>query len=89
LRNRLIQPLNLSSENPLSKFALECKPEPLRIDPATYRKIRFVNPKREKEVKRMKTMFDMRVIDSDLGGEKDPAFDVAQFGGAVPHVDSP
>ena len=31
----------------------------------------------------MKQMFDMRVIDSDLGGEKDPAFDAVAVGAAA------
>ena len=57
------------------------------IDPSTHRKIRFVNPKRAKEVQRMKQMFDMRVIDSDLGGEKDPIFDAVAFGAAAKAYD--
>lgn len=65
--------------NPPWIFAVFWKAISPFIDPATYRKIRFVNPKRAKEVSRMKQMFDMRVIDSDLGGEKDQAFDADAF----------
>ena len=50
------------------------------IDPNTYRKIRFVNPKREKEVRRMRQMFDMSCVDEDLGGDRSNAFDARAFG---------
>jgi len=66
--------------NPPWIFAVFWKAISPFIDPSTYRKIRFVNPKKPKEVVRMKTMFDMRVIDADLGGIRDPNFDAAAFG---------
>lgn len=66
--------------NPPWIFAVFWKAISPFIDPTTYRKIRFVNPKREKEVKRMKQMFDMRVIDADMGGHRDPTFDAKEYG---------
>ena len=66
--------------NPPCIFAVFWKAISPFIDPVTYRKIRFVNPKREKEMKRMGAMFDMKnVIESDMGGEVDPTFDLAKF----------
>ena len=66
--------------NPPWIFAVFWKAISPFIDPVTYRKIRFVNPKREKEMKRMGAMFDMKnVIESDMGGEVDPTFDLAKF----------
>ena len=66
--------------NPPWIFAVFWKAISPFIDPATYKKIRFVNPKKAKEVNRMKQIFDMKHIDSDLGGEKDPTFNAAAFG---------
>jgi len=56
--------------NPPWIFAMFWKAISPFIDPSTYRKIRFVNPKKAKETERMSKMFDMSVIDADLGGEK-------------------
>ena len=49
--------------NPPWIFAVFWKAISPFIDPNTYRKIRFVNPKREKEVRRMRTMFDMSCVE--------------------------
>ena len=64
-------------------FALFWKAISPFIDPETYRKIRFVNPKRKKEMRRMRKMFRMEVIDADMGGERDPRFDAAAFARAA------
>ena len=65
--------------NPPWIFAVFWKAISPFIDPETYRKIRFVNPKREKEINRMKRMFKMESIERDMGGERDPAFDLEAF----------
>jgi hypothetical protein len=65
--------------NPPWIFAMFWKAISPFIDPSTYRKIRFVNPKKAKETERMSKMFDMSVIDSDLGGEKAGLSDVARY----------
>ena len=66
--------------NPPWIFAVFWKAISPFIDPNTYRKIRFVNPKREKEVRRMRQMFDMSCVDEDLGGDRSNAFDARAFG---------
>jgi len=66
--------------NPPWIFAVFWKAISPFIDPSTYRKIRFVNPKREKEVRRMRQMFDMSCVDEDLGGDRSSAFDARAFG---------
>jgi hypothetical protein len=66
--------------NPPWIFAVFWKAISPFIDPNTYRKIRFVNPKREKEVRRMRTMFDMSCVDEDIGGDRDATFDAHAFG---------
>ena len=65
--------------NPPWIFAVFWKAISPFIDPATYRKIRFVNPKRAKEMNRMRAMFDMSVIDEDMGGRRDATFDPERF----------
>lgn len=65
--------------NPPWIFAVFWKAISPFIDPETYRKIRFVNPKREKETNRMRRMFRAEQLDRDMGGERDPAFDLAAF----------
>ena len=66
--------------NPPWIFAVFWKAISPFIDRNTYRKIRFVNPKREKEVRRMRQMFDMSCVDEDLGGDRSNAFDARAFG---------
>ena len=66
--------------NPPWIFAVFWKAISPFIDPNTYRKIRFVNPKREKEVRRMRQMFDMSCVDEDLGGDRSNAFAARAFG---------
>uniref|UniRef100_A0A7S0ILM5 CRAL-TRIO domain-containing protein n=1 Tax=Micromonas pusilla TaxID=38833 RepID=A0A7S0ILM5_MICPS len=66
--------------NPPWIFAVFWKAISPFIDPNTYRKIRFVNPKREKEVRRMRQMFDMSCVDEDLGGDRSNVFDARAFG---------
>ena len=51
-------------------FALFWKAISPFIDPETSRKIRFVNPKRKKEMRRMRQMFRMEVIDADMGANE-------------------
>jgi hypothetical protein len=65
--------------NPPWIFAVFWKAISPFIDPETYRKIRFVNPKRVKETNRMRRMFRMECIDSDMGGSRDPNFDIAAY----------
>ena len=65
--------------NPPWIFAVFWKAISPFIDPETYRKIRFVNPKKEKEMHRLRRMFRMEQIERDMGGERDPAFDLAAF----------
>ena len=69
--------------NPPWIFAVFWKAISPFIDPETYRKIRFVNPKRQKEMRRMRQMFRMEVIDADMGGERDPRFDAEAFARAA------
>ena len=65
--------------NPPWIFAVFWKAISPFIDPETYRKVRFVNPRREKEINRMRKMFRMEHVERDMGGERDPAFDLAAF----------
>lgn len=65
--------------NPPWIFAVFWKAISPFIDPATYRKIRFVNPKRQKEQSRMGKMFSPNDLDDDMGGARDSKFDLKKF----------
>ena len=74
--------------NPPWIFAVFWKAISPFIDPATYRKIRFVNPKRHKEQSRMGKMFNASTLDDDMGGERESKFNLKTFGETMEAYDA-